>query len=497
MKKLTFILISLLIIKVVHSQVKHDFVWIMGDDGYAANPSSPDYYEIGGVNIFDFNEGEFVINRDFRDTDFFLTNASVCDSGGDLFFYTNGCSVFRPDGELMENGAGLNPGVAYSSGNCPQNGNPVHQGALILPVADNDSLFFLFHKAFVLGDGPPFLVYPGELHITTINMKANNGEGSVVSKNNLILEDTLNEDLQAVRHPNGVDWWVFTSSLKDNLYYRILVTEDGVMGISGQAIGPKPDPLVGAKSVFSPDGQHFARYDRTNQLLLYDFDRETGLLGNLLKLDADTTEDGRDGSVAFSSSGRFLYVNSTLRVYQFDLEESDVQSSRVLLGEYDGFKYKDIFPATFGLMQLAPDCKIYFPTRSSTPFYHVIQYPDRKGLACGFQQRGLPLIATNIASIPNFPNYRLGTGFPVCDSTIQLVVHSVPVLPPRAEVLVYPNPASNYVTIELPQALASGAEWSLYNGVGQAGRFATNGKGSDEGGGGVGRCAAGVVFLGN
>ena len=35
------------------------------------------------------------------------------------------------------------------------------------------------------------------------------------------------------------------------------------------------------------------------------------------------------------------------------------------------------------------------------------------------------------------------------------------------EVLVYPNPASNYITIEIPQPLASGGEWSLYNGVGQ------------------------------
>jgi hypothetical protein len=212
----------------------------------------------------------------------------------------------------------------------------------------------------------------------------------------------------------------------------------------------------------------FARYDHSAQVLLYDFDRETGELSNLRQMEADTISDNRLGySIAFSPSSRFLYVGSLNRLYQFDVEAADIQDSRVLLDEYDGYLYLNTFESNFGFMRLAPDCKIYMSSRSSTPMYHVINYPDRKGLACEFVQRGLPLPAYNIAAIPNFPNYRLDTGYPVCDSTIQLVVSSVPVLPPLREVLVYPNPASGQVTVELPEPLSSKGEWVLYNGVGQ------------------------------
>jgi hypothetical protein len=298
-------------------------------------------------------------------------------------------------------------------------------------------------------------------------MAQNNGMGSVMEKNQVILSDTLFNAHQAVRHANGTDWWLIAASAHKNTYFTTLFTADGVAGVFEQELGPASDPEVNGGFSFSPDGEHFVRYDQMTQAVLFDFDRETGQLSTPRQFVAGENQTASTATVAFSSSGRFLYVASEKEVYQFDLEASDIQASRILLDVYDGYKFLDIFPADFGFMQLAPDCKIYMSTRSATPFYHVIQYPDRKGLACGFEQRGLPLIATNIASIPNFPNYRLGTGFPVCDSTIQLVVSSVPVLPPRAEVLVYPNPARDYVTIEVPQALASGGEWSLYNGVGQ------------------------------
>ncbi|MEZ4953184.1 MAG: T9SS type A sorting domain-containing protein [Saprospiraceae bacterium] len=466
--KIFKIIILVLTPAILLGQVKHDYIWIMGDNGEPSFPNEPSATRYG-VNIFDFNGSELNITRKYQDTDFYLTNASMSDTSGNLLFFTNGCKVFQADGEVMENGNGLNPGAAWSFGLCPQNGAPLFKGSLILPLPGSNSTYYYFHGTLALGDGsdPDYTVYQNHLYLTIIDMSANNGLGKVVLKNDPVVTDTLFGDLQAVRHANGEDWWLVTSKGNGNRYFHVLLTKDGVAGVFEQEIGPAADPFFLANPAFSPDGTRYARYDRGNQALVFRFDRETGLLGDLVQLEADTTSQGFDGSVAFSPSGRFLYVNSFERLYQFDLEAADIQSSRVLLGEYDGYKYLDIFPASFGMMQLAPDCKIYMPTNSATPFYHVIQYPDRKGHACGFEQRGLPLIATNAGSIPNFPNYRLGTGHPVCDSTIQLVVHSVPVLPPRAEVLVYPNPAGNYVTIEMPQVLASGGEWSLYNAVGQ------------------------------
>ena len=447
----------------VFCQLKHDYVLLNGDDGTSSDPD-PNF----GINMLDFNNGELNITRDYhRDSDFYLMDASISNADGELLFYTNGCKVFQADGEVMENGSGLNPGVAYDLGQCPNHGHPISNGALILPLPGSDSLFYIFHKALAVAEGSLGL-HDGLIYTTIVDMSLNNGLGTVLIKNDTIISDTLFNDLHAVRHANGEDWWVISSDGVGNTYYKILYTADGVAGVFEQPIGPPSDIAINGMSCFSPDGTMFVRYDYTAQVLLFDFDRETGTLSNLRQMTADTAYTNRPGySIAFSPSSRFLYVGSLNQLHQFDVEATDIQGSRVFLAEYDGYKYRNIFESNFGFMRLAPDCKIYMSSRSSTPMYHVINYPDRKGLECGFVQRGLALPAYNIAAIPNFPNYRLGTGHPVCDSTIQLVVSSVPVLPPRAEVLVYPNPASNYITIEIPQPLASGGEWSLYNGVGQ------------------------------
>lgn len=52
---------------------------------------------------------------------------------------------------------------------------------------------------------------------------------------------------------------------------------------------------------------------------------------------------------------------------------------------------------TFAAVELAPDGKIYICTAFSTPFLHVIEYPDRKGVACQLRQRAIHL--------PNYNNY--------------------------------------------------------------------------------------------
>ncbi len=447
-------------------QIKHDYVWVMGTNGLPSDTTASSATRFG-VNILNFNNGELNIKRVFQDTDFDFANASMSNAGGKMLFTSNGCSVFQADGEVMENGTGINPGVAYSTGFCPQQGYPMVKGMLVLPFPGSDSLYCLFHKAVVLGDASPFSVYNGIVYSTVVDMSANNGLGAVVEKNNIVLEDTLLNDMHAVRHANGIDWWVISSSSNKNTYFTMLFTADGVSGVFEQEIGPSSVHGINGMSVFSPDGNRFARYDRGLQVMVFDFDRETGQLSNLTNMIADTVSNASGGTIAFSPSSRFLYVASNNELYQFDLEAAEIQSSRVLLDVYDGYKYLDIFPASFGFMQLAPNCRIYMSTRSATPFYHVINYPDRKGHECGFVQRGQPLIATNIGSIPNNPNYNLGTGFPVCDSTIQLVVSSVPVLPPRQEVLVYPNPASSYIIVEMPQPLTANSEWSLYNAVGQ------------------------------
>ena len=60
-------------------------------------------------------------------------------------------------------------------------------------------------------------------------------------------------------------------------------------------------------------------------------------------------------------------------------------------------------------------------------------------------------IAASAWSLPNHPNYRLGSPWPVCDSTI-LLTATPEVVPAPAALRLWPNPAGHTLQVEAPQA---------------------------------------------
>ncbi len=453
------VLILILFPYFLQGQYNLDYVWLLGSSG---DPIMQ--HPLQGINFLSFNDGELTIDREYIESEFRATNASISDKDGNLLFYSNGCKIFNKNREVMENGSGLNPGAAYSTGNCPDQGNPITKGLVILPLPGDSTKYYIFHEAAET----VVSIYTAKLYYSLVDMGENGGFGKVIEKNKVIISDSLHADMHAVRHANGEDWWVLLGKASKPVIFSVLFTKDGIAGVFEQEVGPQPDPWfsTGGMSSFSPDGTRYARYYKNEQLSLFDFDRETGLLGNFRQFHADTTGGDR-GGLSFSASGRYLYVNTSTRLVQFDLEASDVQASRTVVGEYDGYLWNDQLPTVFGQMQLAPDCKVYMSTPSGSDVLHVIHRPDEPGLACGFVQHEFHLPAINTYTIPNFPNYRLGTPYPVCDSTIQPVTSSVQVLPPIQKASVYPNPANGQVVLELPSPLAAESEWSLYSAVGQ------------------------------
>jgi hypothetical protein len=103
-----------------------------------------------------------------------------------------------------------------------------------------------------------------------------------------------------------------------------------------------------------------------------------------------------------------------------------------------------------------------------TRFYHVIHNPDEPGMACNAEQRGLPLPTPSGASMPSFPNYRLGPldnpGVP-CTATVSA---SNPPPTPLPPVSVFPNPAASYLKVIVNQPLLVGAQWTLVDAYGRA-----------------------------
>jgi hypothetical protein len=163
-------------------------------------------------------------------------------------------------------------------------------------------------------------------------------------------------------------------------------------------------------------------------------------------------------AVSFSPNSRFVYVNATDRIYQYDTWATDIAASKDTVAWYDGFYDRHpAFQTLFANSQLAPDGKIYLSTGNTTHYYHVIDKPDEKGTACNVLQHSVKLKSNN-GGIPYYPNYRLGAlAGSGCD-TLYLDIKSQEA---RAKTIqVFPNPARDVVTLDYGKLV-----WERYNTV--------------------------------
>ncbi|MCB9267926.1 MAG: PKD domain-containing protein [Lewinellaceae bacterium] len=168
------------------------------------------------------------------------------------------------------------------------------------------------------------------------------------------------------------------------------------------------------QSSFSPDGTKYARMDvkfigeSEHRVTIYDFDRCTGEFTSFTSFTFIDLALAA-GGIAFSENSRFLYVIAWLNIYQFDLSASNIEATKIRVAEYDGFAAPINNQSTpFFAAQSTPNGEIFVNCASNANFFHIIQKPNQKGLACNVQQHALEIPTLNFNSIPNFPYYGLG-----------------------------------------------------------------------------------------
>lgn len=443
---------------------KHDYIWITGDDNQLFDTTH------GGI-VIDFNQQPVRAYYNYRKLDMFICNASICDSLGRLVAYTNGCDIAGADDEILENGDNINPGYAWHV-SCIQNEDGYASGiqsAIFLPIPEHDSIYYLFHKQIKLITNPVD-AFTEKLLFSIVDGHFNNGIGRITEKNVEILKDTLSYGkLIATKHANGKDWWVVTPRRKNNVFYILKFTKDGIIDTFTQSIGITPDYKTEGygQIVFSPDGTKIYRTNPHNPIMVYSFDREAGEFTQFDTIAYDYGDQPVIGEIGCSVSpnGRFLYLSCRNFLYQLDLLAPDISASQVVVAEWDGFA--DPFPTQFWQCQLGPDCKIYIRAGGDTRYFHVIHHPDELGLACNVEQRGLPLPTPSGASMPSFPNYRLGPidnpGLP-CSPVVSTAVPPTP-LPGFS---VFPNPVSTVLKIVPNRQYTGAARLRLYDATGRS-----------------------------
>ena len=407
----------------------YDAQWLLG-----CNPTT----------IMDFRNDTLKLDTLPGATPSFLTVANICDEAGNLLYYTNGIYITDKNGDTLQNGAGINP--------CPYtdawtgNGLNIPQAALFIPKPGDSHHYYLFHFSNdTLGE-----TRPGTMYYSLIDKDANGGLGSVVSRNNPILQNVILREggMTACKHANGRDYWLIMGASDTNMFYKFLITPDSILGPYTQNIGNSfllPYDL--AYNKFSQDGSKFVATTYEALVLLMDFDRCSGLFSNPQTIYNEASTNPAQlslsgaGGVDFSPNNRFLYVSANINLNQYDLHASNIQDS-VELYRADTSDYSQI-----GFVQLAPNGKLYGCTwNGGYYFLHKINYPDQLGTACEFVRGGQPVLSLDALNLPNLINYRLG---PLIGSGCDTITTGLTAQTANDPLRVQPNPANKYAYVEM------------------------------------------------
>jgi len=326
----------------------------------------------------------------------------MSDAEGALLFYFNGKELFNTNHELILNGDSMYTGAL-------DRGYDIPQGTLLLPFPENPNQFLILSTHITYYDELSD-VAGEQLYYSILDMEANEGQGHVTIKNELLEEYLVHGgQLTATRHANGRDWWIIWPYWDSNRFMRFLVNPEGITRHEDQIIGDSIRSGFG-QALYTPDGSRFITYnnryiDEEPIADIYDFDRCSGTLSNQVRITAPIA--GASNGAAISHDSHFLYLINRGYIYQYDLLAPDIAATQDTVAVFDG-ALDPWFPASFFMGQLARDGKIYVSSPNGVLSLTVIEHPDRQGEACAVNQHAVRLPVYNAFGIPTFPNHRLG-----------------------------------------------------------------------------------------
>ena len=405
---------------------KQDFIWLYGSEPYdIVNPIRAADTTRGASNIdFNYDPPRFYYDPK-RFLDFRSCNSSVCDVDGQILAYSNGMVIYnRYDRGIADT---INYGPWWENFHEVWNGVSIPGGtgniqeALILPHPSINDKYYIFYSEWASPDNGYYNIF--RFRYSIFDVSKENSEGALVSKDALLVADSLSGSITAVRHGNGRDWWLIAprrNGVEANVF---LVDPSGIHFHSRYDTGMENTlPLGGIGQVYaSPDGA-WVSWNAGNfftvvgaRLVLSKFDRCAGILSDSDMKIVDLRY-GMGMGVSFSPNSRYLYMCNSKYIYQYDLYAAQPLKAEKRVAEYDGYEYffpewpnEDGSPVKFCYLGLAPDGRIYVsPSSASTRMMSAIQYPDEGGIACEVRQHSVPMPTMISRGIPNFPPYRMG-----------------------------------------------------------------------------------------
>ncbi len=398
-------------------------------------------------NTIDFRNDSTIVGQIFPYPRY-NTNASfssnICDKNGNMIMQTGGCYVLNKAFLLMKSGF-INTSKTESLGYCLSNETdgyfPIQQNNIFINYPNDSTKFILFN--IELDTLPSFTIPLSKyLFYHVIDMTKDNGQGEVVEKLKIAIRDTLSRgNLSAIKHSNNRDWWIIMPKINSDCIFVVPITSNGVGTPQKQCTGFiwKKRIDLGGQVAVAADGTKYARVDDRDTIAVYDFNPSTGQFSDPIRLSHPDNSAYLQG-VCFSQNNRFVYVTYRLKVFQYDLQATDIQASMALVGDVSGITPNpDIGPLY--VSKLAPDGKIYIASPLSHRFLSVINRPNCKGILCDFRPYAIALRFYNYGALPNNPFFEIPPANYNCDSlstqTSEIVEH----------ITISPNPAQLKITV--------------------------------------------------
>lgn len=303
---------------------------------------------------------------------------------GDLLFYTNSEYVMNKMHDTIPNS------------NLILNGNTITQ-VLILQKPGSNTIYYIITSEVQGFSGQHYRYH-------AIDISMNGGLGGMLFKDSLLYNMPSTEKITAIKHNNGNDLWIVGHEYNTNNYLSFHFTASGinttpVISAIGKVHGdPSTASAVGELKA-SPNGQKIASVTLYHpNIELFDFNKSTGALSNLITIPAIAGFDGLNYPISnlyglsFSKNSKMLYATQWLssdslsKIIQLNVSSND--SSQISNSKFTIFSTSE---KNLYSLKLAPDEKIYVAQNPTKTFLGRINYPDSIGLSCGYVDSAISL----------------------------------------------------------------------------------------------------------
>lgn len=350
--------------------------------------------------------------------------STISDSIGNLLFAVRaGDLIYNKQNDTMDNGQNIG---GYYGG---------YQTSIILRKSGLQ-YYVITHNNLNYFSGPINLPM---MNYAIVDMALASGLGSVVASCKSITPSGIPfvSKIAATKHCNGKDDWLLFHEggwPGSTNFYSYLANSSSISTTPIiTAIGNNQKQAYGTCTncgfypgihKFSPNGSKVCATYECQRVELYDFNKSTGVLSNVMVIDSlpsglcsttwsNTISPGMAVGIEFSPDGSKLYIsylNTPQGVYQFDLSSGTataIAASKTPVTPSLSIAYPSVVH-----MQLAKDGKIYIVGTSSTAL-STTDNPNNPGNTCNFQLNAIPL-----GTITTPPYIAIsGFGLPAFEST--------------------------------------------------------------------------------